>query len=100
MRDQPTVLYHPSPNPEDQIPQLPQKISNLIIQAVNSIVAKAINQRLESDRRRSATAFDDPVSNNIQDISKKDQKPKENEFFDLDYKEPGLVVTINCDIYY
>ncbi len=49
MREQPTSSYHLLPNPEDQIPQLTQGTLNLIIQAVNTTVAKALDQRLGPD---------------------------------------------------
>lgn len=49
MRDQLITLYHPSPNLEDQILQLIQGILNLIIQVVNTIVAKALDQKLGLD---------------------------------------------------
>lgn len=63
MRDQPTILYHLLSNPQDQIPQLSQKILNLIIQAVNLMVAKALDQKFGLDYQRPVIAFDDYVSN-------------------------------------
>ena len=100
MRDQPTSSYHLSPNPEDQIPQLTQGTLNLIIQAVNTIVAKALDQKLGPDHQRPAIVFDDPTSDNTQDIAQRNWRPEEIGFFDPDYGEPGPIVTINRHIYY
>ena len=100
MKDQPTSSYHPSPNPEDKIPQLTQGTLNLIIQAVNTIVAKALDQKLGPDHRRPAIVFDDPASNDTRYIAQRDWRPEEIGFFDPDCKEPGPVVTINHHIYY
>ena len=61
MRNQPPASYQPLPNSADQIPQLTQKTLNLIIQAINSTVAKTLDQRLGPDRRQQAIAFDDPA---------------------------------------
>ncbi len=63
MREQPTSSYHPSPKPENQIPQLTQGTLNLIIQAVNTTIVKALDQRLGPEHQRPAIAFDDPGSN-------------------------------------
>ncbi len=49
IREQLISSYYLSPNPDDQIPHLIQEILNLIIQAVNTTVAKALDQRFELD---------------------------------------------------
>ena len=55
MRDLLAVLCHLSSIPEDQIPQLTQKMLNLIGQVVNSAVAQslksAINKALDQWKR-------------------------------------------------
>lgn len=72
MRDQLKALYHPSPNPKYQIPQLTQGTLNLIIYVVNTTVAKALDQILGSDYQRPTIAFEDLASNDTRDIAQRD----------------------------
>lgn len=69
----------------------------MIIQDVNSTVNKALNQKLGLEYWRSAVKF---VLNDIWDIPKKNSRLEKIEFFDIDFKESGSVITINCHIYY
>ena len=106
MSDRPAASSHPSPNPEDQIPQLTQGTLNLIEQAVHHAVTKALdvavtealNQRLGPDRRRPVFLNKNPPSN-VRNIHK-DWRPEEIGFFDPDCKESSLVVIPNCHGYY
>ncbi len=59
---------------------------NLIIQAVNTTVAKALDQRLGPDRQRPPIALNDPIPYDIRDIPEKDWRPEEIGFFDPDCK--------------
>lgn len=68
--------------------------------STNLIVAKIFNQKLGPNCQQLAIAFNNSVSRNSQNITKRDYKLEDIEFFDLDYKKSGLIVTINRYIYY
>lgn len=50
IKNWPTTSYHLLFNPKDQILQLTQRTLNLIIQTVNSTIAKALDYKLRLDR--------------------------------------------------
>ncbi len=107
MSDWPATSSHLLPNPEDQIPELIQETLNLIKQAVyhtvtkdfDITVTKAFNQRLGPDHRHPVFVNKD-LSANVENIPEKDWRPEKIRFFDQSYEKPGLVITINCQIYY
>lgn len=99
MSGRPAASFHPSPNPEDQIPQLTRGTLNLIEQAVYYAVTEALDRRLGPDLRRPAFVNEDPPSV-VRKKPEKDWRPEEIGFFDPDCEEPGPVATVNCHIYY
>lgn len=104
----PATSYDLLPNSEDQIPQLTQRTLDLIKQAINLAVAqlikvainKALDQRFRQECRRPAIELNDPATHDIRDIPEKDWRLEEIGFFDPNWEEPDLVVTVNHRIYY
>lgn len=64
------------------------------------MVAKALDQWLRPNFWQPAIVFNDSAYNNTQDIAQRKSRSEEIGFFNRDCKKPGLVIIINCYIYY
>lgn len=104
----PATSYNILPNSEDQISQLTQKMLDFIRQTINLAIAqslkdvinKALDQTFRQECRRSGIEFNDLAPYDIWDIFEKDWRPEKIRFFDPNCKKSGLVIIINCHIYY
>lgn len=76
-----------------------QIVYHTITKAFDIAVTKAFDEKHGPDHCRPACINKDP-SSNVQDIPKKNRRPENIRFFDLDCKKPGPIVIINRQIYY